>query len=89
MGTVIAYAITAGLLIVFIGTGKLIATLWPSIETSEFPMIDYEVLTQVVSDDSRYKVSLRQAFDGKEYGEGAILGEVGDLRIGLRRGYVV
>ncbi|KAF2112668.1 hypothetical protein BDV96DRAFT_633921 [Lophiotrema nucula] len=82
-GTVLAYAIVAGVVLVFVGTAKLVAgCLWPAIETSEFPMLDFDVLTRV-ADQGGKDVELRTVFAGGYDGR-EILGKIKDLRVGLR-----
>jgi hypothetical protein len=84
-GTVYAYTAVAGLLIAFVIIAKGRALLWDDVATSDFPIFDYHVLTNLV-DDRKNGVSLEQRLQatGGEYGTSTILDQVADLRIGLR-----
>lgn len=81
--TVVGYAVVALLVLVFVWTGKILAKTWPVIETSDFPMLDYDVLTMLV-DEKPTTVLLRERFDGPPHRGGSVLDAVADLRIGLR-----
>ncbi|KAF2729967.1 hypothetical protein EJ04DRAFT_580265 [Polyplosphaeria fusca] len=83
-GTVLAYAIVAGVLLVFVGAGKLVATLWPAIETSEFPTLDFAVLAVLAREDGK-EVGLKSLYpDPRRYEQRRLLDDVENLRIGLR-----
>ncbi|KAF2477512.1 uncharacterized protein BDR25DRAFT_299433 [Lindgomyces ingoldianus] len=82
-GVVVGYAIVAGFVLIFVWSGKLVATLWPAIETTEFPMLDYEVLTLLV-DECGHEVPLRDRFTSQAYEETTVMDAMSDLRIGLR-----
>jgi hypothetical protein len=84
-GTVVAYTVVAGLVLVFVGTGKLIATYWEDIELSEFPMLDFEILTVLVDPAGREIPPLSQKFPEDVYDEGRVLDRIKDLRVGFRR----
>ncbi|KAH7076169.1 hypothetical protein FB567DRAFT_583288 [Paraphoma chrysanthemicola] len=80
--TVIAYAGVAGALILFIVVTKLRVYWWPVVETSEFPLLDYEIRTMIM-DESGRAVSLRDRV-GTQFGNRRLMNELHGLRIGLR-----
>jgi hypothetical protein len=81
--TVIGYGVAASLVLIFVIFTKLIAWLWEDIETSDFGMLDYEVLTELVDEDTE-TVSLRDRMSDPVYRYGSVLDAAADLRIGLR-----
>jgi len=83
--TVIAYGAVAGVVIIFIMIGKAVASLWPRRDTTEFPMLDFEVLTTLRNKDNRdVEVRLKDKFQAGGYEEGSLLEDVPELMIGLR-----
>lgn len=84
--TVIGYGVVAGVVVLFIAIGKLVASRWPRRDTTEFPMLDFEALTMLrnLNKLDGMDVSLRDRFRTGGYEEGALVNEVADLWIGLR-----
>lgn len=85
--TVYTYAAVAGFLLAFVLIAKARALFWVDAETSDFAVLDYQVLALLTRHGSeREEVSLRERLDagGRPYGTGAVLDAIGDLRVGLR-----
>ncbi|KAH7063791.1 hypothetical protein BKA63DRAFT_182460 [Paraphoma chrysanthemicola] len=80
--TVIAYACVAGALLLFIVLTKLRVYWWPVVDTSEFPLLDYEIRTRIM-DEEGGTVSLRDRV-GTQFGNRRLINELHGLRIGLR-----
>jgi hypothetical protein len=81
--TVVGYGVAACFVLIFVISTKLIAWFWEDIETSDFGMLDYEVLTELVDEDTK-SVSLRDRMSDPVYRDGSALDAAADLRIGLR-----
>jgi hypothetical protein len=82
--TVVGYGVAALLVLLFVIVCKAIAWTWKDIETSNFGMLDYDVLTELIDDKPNNTVSLRNTMNGRAYGGGSVLDAAADLRIGLR-----
>lgn len=84
-GTVLAYAIVGALVWGCICAGKAAATLWPEMEASEYPMLDFEVLTLLAKPNGQEASPLRNEFPETVYRSDKVLERVDDLRVGLRK----
>ncbi|PSN74809.1 hypothetical protein BS50DRAFT_671117 [Corynespora cassiicola Philippines] len=82
-GTVVGYACVAGLVLMCVIIGKAVAMTWPDIETSEYGMLDYEILT-ALEDSTGSQTLLSDRFLGRAYDEDKLMNEIVDLKIGLR-----
>ncbi|KAF2270269.1 hypothetical protein CC78DRAFT_611923 [Lojkania enalia] len=83
--TVLAYAIVAGMVLSFVWLLKLSGTLLDPIETSEFPMIDFAVLTTLYKDGNRTEEEpLRERFDSYGYEQRNLLDKIADLNVSMR-----
>ncbi|KAF2821410.1 hypothetical protein CC86DRAFT_386368 [Ophiobolus disseminans] len=83
--TVIAYAASAGLLVLLVFCIKTYAFNRCNICTSEFSALDYEALTcHVGPRASDGEVSLKSLIRPDGYGTGVLMDCIDDLRIGLR-----
>jgi hypothetical protein len=83
--TVIGYACVARFLLLFVVMAKWVAFRWPVMDTSNYPLLDYEALTQV-EDDSDHTVTLRDGYgpSQKAYCNSELVKDVHALRLGLR-----
>jgi len=82
--TVVGYGVAALLVLIFVIAVKAIAWAWEDIETSDFGMLDYELLTELIDEQPNNTVSLRDKMIGRSHGSGSLLDAAADLRVGLR-----
>ena len=81
---VLAYTVTAGLVLGFITLGKLICSQFEHVETSDFPLLDFRALTEIVSEEPE-SIELSEVLNETVNAEGRQFDQVERLGIALRK----
>lgn len=81
---VLAYTVAAGLVLGFVTLGKLICSQFEHVETSDFPLLDFRALTEIINEEPE-SIELNEVLSETVYAEGRLFNQVEGLNVMLRQ----